>query len=72
MNDRNRVDDWTEPYETPQLIGLEEKIVAVYHSCNRTVRKEVRDESTEIKIETERRKFRNQRFVLYSIKSFLI
>ena len=40
-----------------------ERTVIVYHSCNRTVRKESRDEGVERRIETKRGKFKNYFFV---------
>ena len=46
------------------------RTVAVYHSCNRTVRKESRDEGAERRIKTDTGKFRNLKFVPNSIKSF--
>ena len=46
------------------------RTVAVYYNCNKSVRKEIKDEGAERKIETERGKFRNQSFVPDSIKSF--
>ena len=39
------------------------RTVAVYHSCNTTVRKQIRDEGAERRIETKRRKFRHQSYV---------
>ena len=44
------------------------RAVTVYHSCNRAIRKKIRDEGAERRIETEKGKFINQSFVPYSIK----
>src|ERR1044072_6171608 len=46
------------------------RTVAVYNSCYRTTRKEIREKITERRIDTERGNFRNQSFVPDSIEGF--
>src|ERR1700755_1125904 len=46
------------------------RTVAVYNSCYRTTRKEIREKATERRIDSERGKFGNQSFVPDSIEGF--
>ena len=46
------------------------RIVAFYHYCNRTVRKEIRNEGAERRIETEREKFKKKALCQTLSKAF--